>query len=227
MKRSTKVAISRWVVWACLVNWALFLLLLVVPFTGDFHSYFLLYSFALLPLLSFASVIILLQGLTTRDPKREKSANGMAARIIASLIIGAIVVTVYSITKSLWISPWDITLNRFAYENIGGGAGFVAVLLLFILSAIQKDIYWVARGKTLQLDERQAKDRQQVFEKSYKIGAFLVLLSAWFFEMKLHSLPQIISINAGSIPGDIYWLPYSLALTLFALPLVIAAWRKK
>jgi len=70
------------------------------------------------------------------------------------------------------------------------------------------------------------KQRQQVFETSYKIVAFTTLSAAWFFIQTIQSVPNIISLNGGSVPGHLFWLPVNLAVFIFSMPLVVAAWRK-
>lgn len=138
-----------------------------------------------------------------------------------------IVLSTYAATKSLWYSPLDDNWgDRFIYENIATGVGFAAIVLTFILSALQKDIYWVTRKRTVALDEREVKERQQVFETSYKVGVFVVLYAAWFFAQTIHTMPAIIANNFNSVPGHLYWLPFNVALLLVVLPLAVAAWKK-
>jgi hypothetical protein len=170
-------------------------------------------------LLTFAGI----QQLRHRDPKGDNYDRGPVAKILSALLVTALATCVFTAIKSFWLEP---SYAKFAYENTASIAGFGAVLLLFILSALQRDIYWVTRKKTLALDERQVKERQQVFETSYKLGAFITLGAAWFAAGTLHNIPAIIAMNSHSMPGHLLWLPYSLALTLFALPLIVAAWRK-
>ncbi len=158
----------------------------------------------------------------------EDDEHGVIAKSISALTIGAIILNAYMVLRSLWINPSAVSMNRFAYENIATAAGFGAIILIFILSTLQKDIYWVTRKKTISFDERQLKERQEVFERSYKIGAFLVLGVAWYFANTAHNIPAIIANDHGTqIPGHLYWLALDVALALFALPLVIAAWRKR
>lgn len=112
--------------------------------------------------------------------------------------------------------------------NISTCAGFTAIVLNFVLSTLQKDIYWVTRKKTVSLDERQLKERQQVFEISYKLGTFLVLIAAYVFAAYIGNIQAIIAHSAyGSVPGHIAWPAYNVVIALFALPLIVAAWRKR
>lgn len=140
----------------------------------------------------------------------EKDSDGPRPllKLVAGLILACILLSTYAATKSLW---YNLQINgsgdRFVYENIATGVGFAAIVLTFILSALQKDTYWITRKKTVALDERQLKERQQVFEASYKLGAFVVLYAAWFFAQTIHNMPAIIAYHSGSVPGHLYCLP--------------------
>lgn len=220
-----------WVVTTCLVFWGLSLLSLVSPSLGVGNDTI----FALLPLtlfiavlLTFASAIILIFGLYTRNPKNENYAHSPVAKTLALLIIAAILISTYTAIRSLWYSPLSDNFgNRFVYENIATGVGFAGIVLTIILSALQKDIYWVSRKKTVTLDERQLKERREVFETSYKLGAFIILLAVWQFGGTLHNIPAIIANHYNTIPGHLYWIGTNLALTMFALPLIVGALKKK
>jgi hypothetical protein len=158
--------------------------------------------------------------------KLDDSANGITPKLISLLLIACIITCVATATRSLWFHPLSPDFGAiFAYENTATFTGLAAIFLVFILSALQKDIYWINRKRTLKLDERQIKDRQTVFERSYKLGAFLVLGATWYFKATIHNLPAIIGNNWGSVPGHLYWLPVNLTITLFALPLIVAAWK--
>lgn len=220
-----------WVVTACLTFWGLALLMLVSPsFAGSNSLVFAFLPLALIiaVLLTFASAIILIFGLSTRNPKSEDYTHSPVAKVLAALVVAAIVVSTATAIKSLWYSPLNNNFgDRFVYENIATGVGFAGIVLTVFLSALQKDIYWVTRKKTVALDERQLQERREVFETSYKLGAFIVLIAALWLNGKIHNILAILANTHGSVPGHLYWIGVNLALTLFALPLVVAAWKKK
>lgn len=229
MKRQ-KINLS-WAVTACLTFWGLVLLLLVSPsFVGSnsIVSAFLPLALTIAGLLTFASVVILIFGLSTRNPKSEDYTHSAMAKILAALVVVAIVVSTATAIKSLWYSPLNATFgDRFVYENIATGVGFAGIVLTVLLSAVQKDIYWVTRKRTVALDERQLQERREVFETSYKLGAFIVLLAVLWLNSKIYNVPAIFAHTNGSVPGHVYWIGVNLALTMFALPLIVAAWKKK
>lgn len=180
-----------------------------------------------LPILLGLGVYGLFEVSLRREEKDNKHSRSLL-QLVAALVLALILASTYTATKSLWYSPLDANWgDRFIYENIATGVGFAAIVLTFVLSALQKDIYWVTRKKTVTLDERQLKERQQVFETSYKLGAFIVLYAAWFFAQTIHNMPAIMANSFNAVPGHLYWLPFNVALLLFALPLVVAAWKKR
>jgi len=167
--------------------------------------------------------VIAVKSLRAYNPQKDNYDRGPLAKTLSTLLITALITGVISVTKSLWIEP---SHAKFVYENIATVATFAAILVTFIVSALQKDIYWVTRKKTLKLDERQIKERQQVFETSYKLGAFLILGVAWITIKTIHNIPAIMTLHQNSVPGHLYYLPISVALTLFGLPLIVASWKK-
>jgi hypothetical protein len=215
-----------WVVATCLVFWGLWLLSLVIP------SFELFTTFTLfLPLATVATIVsavILIAGLYTRDPKKDKYAQGFFAKTSALLIIAAIWISTQAIIKSIWYSHQaDNFGDKFYYENLGAGLGFAAIVFTIILSALQKDIYWISRKKSASLDERQLKDRRQVFETSYKLGVFLILLLTVLLIGNFHNIPVIIANNNNSVPGHIFWIGANLVIAMFALPLIVGSFKKR
>lgn len=168
-------------------------------------------------------MIAAVQALGNRNPIAENYESGPIAKTLSLLIIAAVLTSIIAAVKSLWLDP---SYAKFAYENSATLAGFAAILLTFILSALQKDIYWITRKKALTLDERQIKERQQVFETSYKLGAIIVLGMAWLSAQTLHNIPVIMANHFNTMPGHLLWLPMHVVLILVALPLVVAAWKK-
>lgn len=149
-------------------------------------------------------------------------------KVVASFILIFIIIGTVTAIRSLWFNPMSNDFGtRFAYENVATGASFAAIVLTLILSALQKDIYWIARLKSVKLDERQLRDRQNIFEHSYKLGVFVAVGGAWYFMRTINNIPTIMDYAWGSVPGHLYWLPVNLVVVLLALPLVLAAWKAK
>jgi Ca2+/H+ antiporter len=168
--------------------------------------------------------VVIVRQLRIRNPSKDTYASSPIAKTLALLIAAALLVSTFTAIESVWLDP---SHTKYVYENTSSATGFGAILLVFVLSAIQKDVYWVTRKRTLQLDERQIKERQEVFETSYKLGAFVVLAAAWAFASYSHSLPAVIDINFNAVPSRLYWPVYNVAIALFAIPLLVAAWKRK
>jgi hypothetical protein len=220
------------IVSACLVLWSIVLLMLASSsITGGSDLVLAVLSPLLFitVILTIISGIILLEGMSVAEAKKEKADRQTLTKLIAILIIATVAVSTFAATKGLWYSPLSANWgDRFVYENIATGAGFASIVLTFILSALQKDIYWLTRrGKSAALDERQLKERREVFEASYRLGTLQVLLATFVFIKTVHNVPSIMANVHGSVPGHLFWLPLNLTLTFFALPLIVAALRKR
>lgn len=205
---------------------ALIVTILALFGSASFDSYPLLFQLGVPAIIGIGTFYLF--EIALRRNNEDGTLNKSLAKTIALLVLVSLVVCVYSAIKSLWMSPSiDVYFNRFVYENIATGFGFAAIVLALILSTLQRDVYWVAQSKSLKLDERQTKERQQVFELSYKIAAFLVLGAAAYCADTFYLIPAIIANNYGTLPGHLLWLPYSVVIALFALPLIVAAWKKR
>ena len=120
-----------------------------------------------------------------------------------------------------------IAHDRFVVENTATVAGVLAIGLTVLLSAVQKDIYWVDRRQGIKLDERQLRARQVVFEQSYKQGIILILLFGIFGpDAHTDAIKAVLNSNLGSIPGHYFWPWWNMLTALLALPLAVAAWHK-
>lgn len=150
------------------------------------------------------------------------------AKVTATLIIGSLVFATWFSIQSLWIEPFDQFRNKFVLENIATGATIAAAILTLILSTLQRDVYWMTKRKPGILDERQVKDRQDAFERSYKFGAVLAIITLWGYLSSVDSIGRIkeIAVSPDALPGHYFVPAYCLAIALFALPLIIAAWKK-
>ena len=180
-------------------------------------------------------VVLLLTGLTygvfefaARATLKNTETKQAALKIIASLTAIAILTCAISAAISITKPPFDEAGMKFVYENTATAAGITAWILTVLLSILQKDIYWINRRKNAQFDERLIKERQEIFETSYKIGAFLTVQTILLINISVPKMIEIASAtNSQSIPGAFYWILISLLTALYALPLTIAAWKNK
>lgn len=158
----------------------------------------------------------------------EASYGKPLTKVIAVFIFISLASSTFAAIQSLWISPWDLTRNRFAFENTATGLGFAALVLTLILSTLQKDVYWFTKRKPGTLDERQTVERRAVFEKSYKLATMLLIASAVWISNSIDALPQVLANDTyGGVPGHLRWPIYNLVIALFAIPLAVAAWKKR
>lgn len=179
--------------------------------------------------------VMLLTGLTygvfefaARTVQKDKESKQTALKIIAAITLVAIAICAICATISIGISPFNENGMKFVYENTATAAGITAMILTVLLSTLQKDIYWISRRKTTQFDERLIKERQEIFETSYKIGALLTVLTIILINKSVEELISTVSIiNSQNIPGVFFWIPFSLLIALYAMPLSIAAWKNK
>ena len=214
-----------------LVFWTIGLILLTRPElrSADTISLAVLPLILLIAVLSTAAAIaVSMHTLAAREPKSEQYTHSTGAKVLAGLVIVALLVSTATALRSLWFSPLgDDFSDRFVYENVATSAGLSGIALTLLLSALQKDIYWITRKSAVSLDERQLSERREVFETSYKIAALLLLVIIWWLATKLWLLTAVIANNYGEVPGHLYWIGVNIVTTLFALPLIVAAWKKK
>ena len=225
-----KIELSNFII-AGLFFWGLSLLLLAIPALTDNHQL----VYAILPitmliavLWTFAAAAFIILGPPSKGKESESRAHKVLAQIIAGLILATLIISTLSAIRSFWYRPGDGDYEfRFVYENIANGVGLASIALVFILSTMQKHAYWAAY-KIRQITDRMILQRRhEVLETSYLVATPIVLLAAFWLSDHLWLLPAIIANNHGSVPGHIYWIGGNLALLLFALPLIIAAWKRK
>lgn len=163
----------------------------------------------------------------TAKKRKNNSVDKKIGRAVALLIILCAIASVVCLVRSLYINPADIYGgDKFVLQNTATGLAFVAIFLSLLLSALQKDVYWISRSKTNKLDEREIKERQEVFETSYKIGAWFILISLVIILNLYNDLPQFLANNHGNISDFLFWPFYVIIIVIFALPLMVAALRK-
>ncbi len=223
--------IPKWILVPCAVFWVLSAIAYggsLLDGSASMFMVFLPLTFLAAVILTLIVAILFIQNLSRRNPTNDDYTHGRVAKTIGALTLATIVFGFYATVKSLLFDPADSNFSdRFIYENISAGFWLACLVLTTILSAIQKDLYWVSRKKTIALDERQLHERRAVFETSYKIGFFIIFWGAIFLNYALGSLPTIIANNGGTVPGHVAYIGLYFVLMLFALPLLLAAWKRK
>ncbi len=162
--------------------------------------------------------------LAARPIKSEKAATiGWIPKLLAALTLVSIVTGIFCAIRTLNVDPED---GKFIYNGIANATAAITILLIYFLSAVQKNMYWISRKLADNFDERQVRERQRVLEISYRIGAIVLLLSAYMFSTTKDALPRIVNdfTNLGITPGAFFLPFYNLAFLFFALPLIVAAW---
>jgi len=224
----------RWILYACIGAWAAYLLLIgsaSVPFLSLLLSshygviYFMMMFIQTASFLTLPAVAIALLGIgkPIRKEKMREPANAVLLQVLASVVIAVLSIGAYAAIRTLW-TPADH--GKFVYNNLANGLGCSAIVLITILSYLQRDVYWLNRGRVSGLDERQIKERQEVFETSYKIGAILVF--AAFCAVFIHRHGLLLAVQHDSeTPGNILWPFANLVLALFALPLLVATYKMR
>jgi len=145
-------------------------------------------------------------------------ANGKLAKTMSILFVGSLIIGALCLMNMYNYPPGH---TRFTLQNIGRALEFVQLLLVVLLSSLQEDAYKVISFRPIVLDERQAFVRRRIFEKSYKL-AFLLVFA--FTYIVISSKSSILPTDTTS--NDIYWLPFSFVVLMFALPPIFAAWQK-
>ncbi len=229
-RRQTLKFWNRLLFYTLFASWAVLLtgtaLITLLP-EGSFPAYILTVPLYTTPVLTIAAVFAVAYNHTTKSAV-EDPRHLPLIRVFALLIPLALLAAVWFSIQSLWVSPFDETRNRFVLENLATGAIFVASILTLTLTSLQRDIYWMTGRAAGLLDERQIKERQAVFERSYKFGFGLTVLVVWGYLIKLESLGKIRELNGfNSIPGHYYYPAICLVIALVALPLIVAAWGKR
>lgn len=150
------------------------------------------------------------------------------SRILAGLILLTVIFGTWFAIQSLWVGAFETDRNKFALENTATGATIAAAVLTLLLSTLQRDVYWMTKRKPGSLDERETYERRQVFEKSYKFGAFISIVTIWGYLGNLDAVQRIKAFNSASqLPGHYFIPAYCLVISLFALPLIVATWKKR
>lgn len=224
----TEFKMSKLVMLA-IILWALFLISLVTFPGGNTLTVLIPIIAVAGSFVTIAAVVKLMLGAARPIPQRQEFSNNWLTKSLAVITPVLLIGGTYFAIRSLWVNVIVDPHTKFLYNGLANGLGFGAIAAISFLSAAQKNIYWLGRDKSLKLDEMQIQERRKIFEVSYKISAWLVLIAAWLLYVHISSLPAIIkdSTNISIIQSSLAWPFINLALTLFALPLVIASWPRK
>ena len=205
------------------------ILLSLAGLNGELFNILFFFFLFLTPFALFGLSVSLLPRIKLLTPKDENPNLKTFAKVLSVLIIVGLIASVWYSVQSLWIAPFETRINRFTIENISVATLIASGVLTLILTTVQRDIFWIARPKQGMLDERQTRERQEVFERSYAIGAFLTVGTVWGYLSNLDAIDQIksIAVSPSSLPGHYFIPAYCLIIALFALPLVVAALKKR
>jgi hypothetical protein len=171
---------------------------------------------------AFTYLLFMVAGaLQTEDTATQK----MIARLLTVLIVVAVAVAVKLAITSLWI--WPYSRDRSVAENIATAATIIAAIFTLLLNTLQRDIYWLTKRQPGKLSEKEIRERNQVFEMSYKFGAVLTIITLYGYLTHVDSIVQLKKFDSmPGLPGHFMIPAYCLVTCLVALPLAVAAWRE-
>jgi hypothetical protein len=205
----------------------------------------LLFSFSVL--LTFSYVLLGILNIFEARQKRQSQSNTLnisISRIISLFVVFSLVLSMWAAIKGLEVYYHEVhlifphvkesfeTINanyKARQNNIATASGFIAIILIFLLSSVQRNVYWITQKRHLKLDERQIKKRQHVFEASYKIAALILIASALVVGFDMTSVRVIIDneLKFGLITYGLFWPMYDIILLVVALPLITASFTEK
>jgi hypothetical protein len=219
--------IPRIILNTCGVTIVLFLLSLVWVIIPEKQSTAALASFTItllvgLPLV-IASSAILLRRIADR-PKAPNFERGLAARTLALLITVGLIASYVLLDKSLWSAPGD---NRYIYESAAIIITLLSLLLVIVLNAVQAEVYWITSRAARTLGKEYEAKRRRVFETSYKLLAVLFVLSAYNLVGYARDAETLTAINFAHFPESMSWLAFNVIVAAVAMPLLVAAFRRK
>lgn len=168
--------------------------------------------FGLLPLIVIIAALFMLFG-KSKVSEIDKPANGLTARILATLTIVGSVVGIIA-THLSTSQNYAFSRTQFVLENTGVGAIFVAGVAAAILINTQRFVYFPLWSKSdkARADERQTLVRQRVFEKAYRYFIGVLLLAGWTLDK---SNQVIVSRTL-----------WTVAILCLSIPSLLAAWQK-
>ncbi len=216
----------------CLALWLVFLVCLVAPSiigsTPEALMVLTVVSSFLGAVTLVLILLILLWPITHPDKNSAlvgKPVNKILGRTLAVLLASCLVVGTYASIHSLGASP--VEGDKFVWQNNASAAGIATLFLMLVLSTLQHDVYWYSRQRKIKLDEFQLRERYEVLEISYKVGSLLVILAAYWLSSNIHQVAAYVNDNTNPGSDIIAWAFFNVGLTLFSLPLIVAAFKKK
>lgn len=164
----------------------------------------------IIPITAFATFTIFFTGKST---KNSKLPNRQLQKTLAS-IAGLGMALNLLVTNIASQQALEQGTRRFVYENTAVGILFAAFMATLLLINIQKFVYWPFWGTQDKnnSDERQKTVRNRVYEKSYRVLIFALITGA-----------IITQTDYSRLDDAVY---QTLALAIFGMPSIIAAWQK-
>jgi hypothetical protein len=191
----------------------LFLLMLVLPGLGGDSLRLLGLLFMLIPVAVVAWLLVYMFG---KNPKRLQTVelSKRLARILAGMAATGITSSVFITWLSTKFSPFMTGTPKFFLENVGVALLFVAFASVLLLLSGQHGTYFPfwSKDDKRNADERQKAVRNRVYEKSYRVIIVLLVVA-----LGLHSIPS------QRLHDELF---QAMALCVFGVPAVIAAWQK-
>ncbi len=160
-------------------------------------------------------------------PKVNKSIfnKDFLAKALSVVYLLVIVAATYAMIHSYGVDP-TYGLNN-GLQNIGRALSLGGIVIVVLISWLQKNMYWDFSKRPAGLDEREIALRRKVFERSYKLA--ILILAIAVYEMVTHAFWIVQNVQhsyVGTSVGDMVWAPINLVVLLIALPPIVAAWQK-
>jgi hypothetical protein len=159
----------------------------------------------------------------------ESSVNKSIQRPISILIPVSLVISTWFAVQSLWVYPFDMSVNRFALENLSTVFLVAGGALALLLSTLQQDRYWVTKRQPGTMDEREMFYRQKVLDKSYIFAVATGAGTLWAYLENIQAIDEIRRIDIANtvVPGHYFFPAYCAVIMLFSIPSIIAVWQNK
>lgn len=177
----------------------------------------------ILPLLAYVPFEII-----ARTDKENTSVRSMVIRCVAGLLVAMLLCgfIIGFISFRVYIPAENYTTSFLA--NSGLPLFYSTLLLIWMLSSLQKDIFWLFPKKIACFDERELRQRQEIFELSYRIGALILPLLGIALTLKVeHITNSLVGSPQNVALGSFFGIIFTFILAMYALPLLIAAWKIK
>ena len=206
--------------------------LIALAITGALYSFSTTTATSIgLPVFLFIDVIVgcMVIGLIllrVRYRRKElPSTNDAIARLIATAAVLAPIVNIALIASAgTELFRLDSASQQIALRTATSIVGYISIAFALLLALYMKDVFWVIRGSSPSMDERQINERRHVFESSYKIIMIVVMAAVWLQSTYVYPAVKLSLYDPSRI---LPWYGISLIIIVLITPMFIAAWRKK